>query len=40
MSDKIFWFFVLLIPFVGLALYRGLAPEFYKVKARQIRRNP
>ena len=31
--DKFFWFGVLLIPIVGLILYRGLAPEFYKGRA-------
>ena len=40
MSDKVFWFAVLLIPIIGLILYRGLAPEFYKVQARRIRRQP
>jgi len=28
--DKLFWFLVLLIPIIGLILYRGLGPEFYK----------
>ena len=36
MSDKIFWFFVLAIPLIGLVLYRGLAPEFYKTRPRRI----
>lgn len=36
MSDKIFWFAVLAIPIIGLVLYRGLAPEFYKVQPRHI----
>lgn len=33
--DRVFWFGVLLIPFVGLILYRGLAPEFIKKKSRR-----
>lgn len=36
MTDKIFWFAVLAIPIIGLVLYRGLAPEFYKVQPRRI----
>lgn len=28
--DKIFWFLVLLIPIVGLIMYRGIGNEFYK----------
>jgi hypothetical protein len=36
MTDKIFWFAVLAIPIIGLVLYRGLAPEFYKAQPRRI----
>ena len=30
--DKLFWFIILLVPVVGLILYRALGPEFYKHK--------
>ena len=32
--DKFFWFAVLLIPILGIMLYRGFAREFYKKKKR------
>jgi len=28
--DKIFWFLLLLVPVLGLILYRGIGHEFYK----------
>ncbi|HOO55680.1 MAG TPA: PLDc N-terminal domain-containing protein [bacterium] len=35
-SDKIFWFVMLLIPVLGLILYRGIGNEFYKKNPRDI----
>ncbi|MEW5946104.1 MAG: PLDc N-terminal domain-containing protein [bacterium] len=34
--DKIVWFIALLVPIVGLILYRGLGREMYKRKARIV----
>ena len=34
--DKLFWVFALLIPIVGLILYRGLGKVFYKRKPKAI----
>lgn len=30
--DKIFWFILLLVPVLGLIMYRGIGNEFYKNK--------
>ena len=30
--DRIFWFLILLVPVLGLILYRGIGNEFYKKK--------
>ncbi|MEW6201828.1 MAG: hypothetical protein AB1546_07625 [bacterium] len=34
--DKLFWVFALLIPIIGIILYRGLGKEFYKRKPRTV----
>lgn len=31
--DKIFWFLLLLVPVIGLIMYRGIGNEFYKHKS-------
>ncbi len=33
--DKLFWFVVLLVPILGLILYRGIGNEFYKDKKNE-----
>ena len=32
-ADKIFWFILLLVPVLGLIMYRGIGNEFYKKRA-------
>lgn len=33
-SDKIFWCILLLVPILGLIMYRGIGNEFYKRKQK------
>ena len=30
--DKLFWFILLLVPLLGLIMYRGIGNEFYRKK--------
>ena len=35
--DKIFWFILLLVPVIGLIMYRGIGNEFYKKDPRDVK---
>lgn len=32
-ADKLFWFILLLVPVIGLVMYRGIGNEFYKKRS-------